>query len=120
MSPPEAAAAAYADIIESVPRWGFEFHTVDYADDDQSVWLAARINGDETRNIGVYVSRDGDVGTDDHIAWCIENDLEDMGLEPGSEMAERLLDAWFMAAKARAVEIWDGVPFHEALEAVEE
>lgn len=85
----------------------FTIHTIDAGDADdaersdygQTVWVAAYIDGDTTRGIGAYVTVDGEIETDDHIAWRIENDLVNLGIEPESDQADALLAEWFPVAK---------------------
>lgn len=86
----------------------FKFHTVDFGDSDhesfgESVWVAAFIDGDESRAIGAYVTVSGEIETDDYTAWNIDNDLEILGVEPGSDEAEAILAAWFPVAREKGL-----------------
>lgn len=71
-----------------------------FADDDDSVFVSAHVldNADDLGIIGVYVTRDGDVIDDDNIAWCVDNDLAELGIESGPDR-EALLEAWSVKAR---------------------
>ena len=86
----------------------FKIHTTDlgdkgHADYGKSVWLAASIDGDDSRNIGCYVTAYGDIITDDNIEWCIDQDLANLGIDPQSDEADALINEWFAVAKAAAL-----------------
>ena len=72
----------------------FEIHTVDFGDDTESVWVAAWVDGDKGKGIGLYVDRNGNTTDNDHIEWCIQNDIEAMGLDCDSIEAEELVKEW--------------------------
>ena len=81
----------------------FEFLTHDFADDTESVWVAALVDGVEGAVIGAYVGKDGDVCLNDHIQWRVDLDLEDMGIDPDSDEAQSLLDQWCPIARAHGM-----------------
>lgn len=87
----------------------FEFHHYDFGDDADSVWVAAWVDGDRAKGIGAYIDREGDVTLNDHIAWCIDNDLAAMGIDPESDEARALLGEWMVAAKKRGLRLLEGV-----------
>lgn len=69
------------------------------------VWVVAHID-DTRRGIGAYIYRDGRVIFNDHVAWCVENDLQDAGIEPGGKIAEALLDEWRIAAREQGMRLF--------------
>lgn len=77
-----------------------DFGDPDSDDYGKSVWIAAHINGDESKNIGAYVTTEGGIGFDDYTDWGIENDLVALGIDPESDEADALLAAWIPIAKA--------------------
>lgn len=81
----------------------FEFLNHDFGDDHESVWVAALVDGVEGALIGAYVDRGGDVRLYDHVQWCVDLDLEDMGLDPESDEAQSLLDQWCPIARAHGL-----------------
>jgi hypothetical protein len=84
----------------------FDFYHHDFGDMDdgdigtrgESVWVAAWVDGVKGRGIGAYVDREGRVMLNDNIAWCVENDLADLGIDPSSKEAITLVDEWCAAA----------------------
>ena len=88
------------------PAHTFEFHHHDFGDyaeaTPSSVWVAAYVDGDQTKPIGAYVGKAGAthvVRFDDEIEWNVGNDLRAMGLDPDSDEAAELIECWTDAAR---------------------
>ncbi len=85
----------------------FKFHSHDFGDDTESVWVAAWVDGVEGRGIGAYVDRAGEVSLGDNVAWHITNDLSDLGIDPESDEAVELVRDWRAAARQYGTSLLD-------------
>lgn len=57
----------------------------------QFIWVAADVHG---ARLGAWISPEGEIILNDHEVWNIDQDLRCAGIDPDSEEASELLEAW--------------------------
>lgn len=90
-------------------QYGFNSFRVVKLEDTQSVFISADVmDHDEILGcIGMYVARDGKILTDDCQVWNIDQDLDRLGIIPGSAKAEELIEQWTACAREIAAHAFE-------------